>query len=684
MAKNTSNYNLKKPSPEDFYNVEDQNGNMDIIDQELERLNEDNQNTDQKISSVSSDLSSHLSDYVRQPGYAISTGVANTYLATLNPAPATFGEGLGIVLKIHAANTGPSTLNVNGIGAKPIIDSKGYQIQAGKLLYGRIYSLKYDGANFQLQGEGGDIPKLPNLIKNGNFTIYDGGWTTYNGNLVISNNIATLTNGNVNYFSQIYPLSTIVKGGVGKKIYVIVKVKVTNAVCQSIQISVSDNTTSTVPAAVISTPTNGVIYTISGIATLTTELDRTIFVRQNYVDIATANGKVMEVMEVMAFDLTDSFGVGNEPTKEEVDVMVSSYTNMVRNGNCEDGTKYWTPIAAAALSVESGRFRLQSTIMANVYQIIKVKPNTNYYISGNLYSVTATITMRIFNSARTTQIFQGVGTFNSGSNTEIAVVIRNEAEGGAYFDSIMLIEGTTAPSSYRSYLKYNWWDSSLQSLTSDATATIWDGLQGKVYYSGGNRLVGEMSNRTFATNGGAYTPASSWKADGGGALCVRPQEGYYKSEVNGNGYGPIIMNDPNFIPSNIVSGKNIFGLAGSFTGKRFATGSADSVAGSYNFAYVDGTNYNYFNQVIVSGLTFKPTLILLCYSDGVYQYYSLYDERAANNLYPRSVKLFQVNKYMSTWTQHNIKADVSPALVSTTGFTLPFLGGSTCTWLAIE
>ncbi len=91
MAKNTSNYNLKKPSPEDFYNVEDQNGNMDIIDQELERLNEDkagvqhnhngvyetpngaqskvdaakvsaNQYTDQKFTTINSDLSSHLSD----------------------------------------------------------------------------------------------------------------------------------------------------------------------------------------------------------------------------------------------------------------------------------------------------------------------------------------------------------------------------------------------------------------------------------------------------------------------------------------------------------------------------------------------------------------------------------------------------------------------------------------------
>ncbi|WP_324824979.1 hypothetical protein [Sinanaerobacter sp. ZZT-01] len=40
MAKKTKNYNLKKPEPMDFYNVELQNDNMDIIDTELKNLNE--------------------------------------------------------------------------------------------------------------------------------------------------------------------------------------------------------------------------------------------------------------------------------------------------------------------------------------------------------------------------------------------------------------------------------------------------------------------------------------------------------------------------------------------------------------------------------------------------------------------------------------------------------------------
>lgn len=145
------------------------------------------------------------------------------------------------------------------------------------------------------------------------------------------------------------------------------------------------------------------------------------------------------------YPYVDSYGCLTNPYFE------NRRYNLVRNGNGEEGTGYWTPIAGAAvLSVESGRFRLQTTTMANVYQIIKVKPNTNYYLKGNIYNVTANITISIYNSARNILIRQGIGTFNSGNNTEIAVVIRNEAAGGAYFDSVILVEGTTAPIEYKS------------------------------------------------------------------------------------------------------------------------------------------------------------------------------------------------------------------------------------------
>ena len=99
-------------------------------------------------------IESHLLDYVRQPGYAVTTGAANTYLANLTPAPAAYTDGMGIVVKINAANTGASTINVNGLGAKAVVDGKGNALTTGKLRLNGTYSLKYNttSGNFILQG----------------------------------------------------------------------------------------------------------------------------------------------------------------------------------------------------------------------------------------------------------------------------------------------------------------------------------------------------------------------------------------------------------------------------------------------------------------------------------------------------------------------------------------------------
>lgn len=188
MGTYTSNYNLIKPAPEDFYNIADQNENMDVIDAQLKSLKDAddafaNHNhdgryetpdgsqakadaaqaaakgyTDQKVGSVETVVNAHLSDYVRQPGYGVAAGSANTYTLTLSPAPTSYIDGMGIVIKINVANTGASTINLNSLGAKAIVDSKGVALISGKLKLNGTYSLKYNSTsgNFILQGEGGD------------------------------------------------------------------------------------------------------------------------------------------------------------------------------------------------------------------------------------------------------------------------------------------------------------------------------------------------------------------------------------------------------------------------------------------------------------------------------------------------------------------------------------------------
>ena len=49
MAEYTSNYNLKKPSQTDFVNIDDINGNMDIIDEKVKEISDSASDSMQKV-----------------------------------------------------------------------------------------------------------------------------------------------------------------------------------------------------------------------------------------------------------------------------------------------------------------------------------------------------------------------------------------------------------------------------------------------------------------------------------------------------------------------------------------------------------------------------------------------------------------------------------------------------------
>ncbi len=110
---------------------------------------------------TSTSFNAHLADYVRQPGYGVTAGGTTTYTLTLNPAPTAYLDGMGIAIKINAANTGASTINVNGLGAKALKDNLGNDFAAGALALNTIYSFIYNATsgNFILRGKGGGSVK---------------------------------------------------------------------------------------------------------------------------------------------------------------------------------------------------------------------------------------------------------------------------------------------------------------------------------------------------------------------------------------------------------------------------------------------------------------------------------------------------------------------------------------------
>jgi hypothetical protein len=71
------------------------------------------------------------------------TGTVNNYNATLPNIDGYAGFQI-YVLRINVTNTGPSTLNINGLGTRVIVRHDNTDLQAGDLIAGRIYIFVYD------------------------------------------------------------------------------------------------------------------------------------------------------------------------------------------------------------------------------------------------------------------------------------------------------------------------------------------------------------------------------------------------------------------------------------------------------------------------------------------------------------------------------------------------------------
>lgn len=84
---------------------------------------------------------------------AIDTGAANALVVALVPALAEYKFGLSIDVIVGNDNTGPATINVNGLGVRTILRNDGSALQPRDLPINGIVTLKYNGAQFQI-----DVP----------------------------------------------------------------------------------------------------------------------------------------------------------------------------------------------------------------------------------------------------------------------------------------------------------------------------------------------------------------------------------------------------------------------------------------------------------------------------------------------------------------------------------------------
>ena len=193
-----------------------------------------------------------------------------------------------------------------------------------------------------------------------------------------------------------------------------------------------------------------------------------------------------------------------------------------------------------------------------------------------------------------------------------------------------------------------------------------DLLSGKTASVDAGDIVGTMPNKVGS--GTVITP---------GTADIAIPQGYFGGSLTDGK----VVGDANLIAANILSGISIFGITGT-GGKRYASGSVTSSTTSATFYYVDGTTAPTYS-ITVSGLAFKPSIIIAKYSSG-WDYVSVYEE-VSGGLYPKTIKVAAFNSTTYTTSNLNFKGDVAPASVVNGSFTIAaYQSGAVYNWLAIE
>lgn len=77
-------------------------------------------------------------------------GRFNEYAVAPPQAPEVYEDGMPITLKPANTNTGPSTLSVNGMPRKPIVNADGTPLAGGEIQKDGIATVRFDGVGFRL------------------------------------------------------------------------------------------------------------------------------------------------------------------------------------------------------------------------------------------------------------------------------------------------------------------------------------------------------------------------------------------------------------------------------------------------------------------------------------------------------------------------------------------------------
>jgi hypothetical protein len=170
---------------------------------------------------------------------------------------------------------------------------------------------------------------VTNIVSNGNFGDGTTGFVASGSVISAGSNTLSITGNGDDQYPQCRHTTTIPLA-LSKIVYIKFKARVTNASCQIISTLVTSTGGggNIQTSALQNNPVQNQWYTISGLSTIPvgfTPGNIKINLISQYADAATANGKVMEIQEVLTISLTDNFGAGNEPNITECDAIFSNW-----------------------------------------------------------------------------------------------------------------------------------------------------------------------------------------------------------------------------------------------------------------------------------------------------------------------------------------------------------------------
>jgi hypothetical protein len=104
-------------------------------------------------------------------GYAEDTGTLNAYIVNLPIPPVSLQDGLTISFKATHTNTGATTIDINGLGAKQLVRSTGANMVSGDIQVGQIVTAVYTGGKFvsttAMPGQFTELAAQVQVIANG-------------------------------------------------------------------------------------------------------------------------------------------------------------------------------------------------------------------------------------------------------------------------------------------------------------------------------------------------------------------------------------------------------------------------------------------------------------------------------------------------------------------------------------